>query len=517
MMKVRKLVPVGIILLIGSAPLVAEEVRLATGFIWPVLGVDITDSRMNRIDPRAITDADCSQGLGLWYSNRNGFGNKFCNNNLPNCDPRVNCYHPGEDWNICPVNSDESGRTVYAVANGKVVSAGSLGANGKYLTMEHHLTAPEKASKYSLAGTAVNDLATFDMVYSAYLHVDHLLVSKDDVVVKGQAIAEISSCCSHLHFELARSPMTSASNCSCGYCTSKQQLTDVGYINPKNFIRDHVADLAANPLGSRGAGRLEILGPLGVFGQSQGTVSAQVCPQDGTPCHSVQPQVANWKSERIEFSLGELTEPVTLEIRRSDGSLVGRLIYPFIDVTPLSWYAKVTTSAWRDGMVNGKGYGFFAPDASISRAEFVEMLAKASGDTCSGNCPSVAPYSDVVASDWFYQTVRLAFNRGWLTSSGTFRPHDSITRAEAVAILVRATACVAILHPVPDPYTDVTDTSSWFYESVYEAREIELMSGYRKEFQCDGSPAGPGQRFFCPSRAITRAEALQAIANGFLK
>jgi hypothetical protein len=490
----------------------AEEMMLATGFIWPVLKEEVTDSRTNRIDPRT-TSAQCSSGL--WYSNLNGFGHKLCDNKLRGCDPRVNCYHPGEDWNAC--DNDESGKTVYAVANGRVVRTGSLDGNGKYLTMEHQLTVPERVKKYILAGTTVDEFATFGFVYSAYLHVDDILVSEGDIVVKGQPIARISSCCSHLHFELTRLPMTSASNCYCGYCTSEQQLTDVGYINPKDFIRDHVNDLTANPLDRRGAGRLEILGPVGAFGPNQGVVSAEVCPQDGAPCHSILTLLIDWESERIEISLGDIREPVVLEIRRAGGDLVGRLIYPFIDVTPLSWYAKVTTIAWRDGMVDGKRYGFFAPEANISRAEFVEMLAKVSGDTCSGDCPSAAPYSDVVPSDWFYQSVRLAFNRGWLTNSGTFRPHDSITRAEAAAILVRVTACVAVLHPVPDPYTDVTDVSSWFYEAIYEAREAELMSGYRKGFQCDGSPAEPGQRFFCPARAITRAEALQAIANSFLK
>jgi hypothetical protein len=140
----------------------------------------------------------------------------------------------------------------------------------------------------------------------------------------------------------------------------------------------------------------------------------------------------------------------------------------------------------------------------------VEMLTKVLGSSCGGNC-IVPPFSDVESSDWFYGSVRLAYSLGWVTGAGAFRPHDPITRAEATVVLVRATACAEILYPISNPYADVTDASTWFYEAVYQAREFGLMTGYRKGIHCNGLPAAPEERYFCPSQAITRAEALKAM------
>lgn len=503
-----------LLILGGAAPGVGQEPMTATAFIWPVLMDGVTDPRMNTVELRASTAGTCVQGL--WSSYANDFGARHCNHGLPGCSS-TSCYHPGEDWNTCPPGSNEAGKTVFAVANGKVLLRGSLGDNGFYLILEHKLPSPEFAKDYTYPGTGISEATTFDTVYSGYLHIDHLLVDRDDVVVKGQPIAKISSCCSHLHFELNRLLMTSASSCPCGYCTSPQKLTDVGYIHPARFIRAHLNDLSTRPLGSRSEGRLAIIGPPGAFGASRGTISARICGQDTSSCRDVAPQILAWAEQRVEIDLSEKLEtPVVLRIQTSQGDLAGVITYPFIDVPPLTWYGRVTTSAWTQGLVTGKGQRFFAPEEQISRAEFVEMLAKVSGAICGASC-SAPPYSDVASGDWFYASVRLAHNLGWLTGTGTFRPHDRINRAEAAAILVRATACSEIHRPVPNPYVDVTDTSSWFYEPVYQAREFGLMKGYREGFGCDGAPAQTGQRFFCPAQPITRAEALQAIANGFMK
>lgn len=143
----------------------------------------------------------------------------------------------------------------------------------------------------------------------------------------------------------------------------------------------------------------------------------------------------------------------------------------FRDVPAGQWYTAAVSTLANAGAINGCGDGTFHPNQAISRAQFVTILAGIYGVNASGGMP----FSDVGRS-WYYDAVATAYANGWVSgfTDGTFRPNQTITRAEAVSILnrvlgrscdltfVQANAQTA-LH-----FTDVP-ANAWYYADVIEA------------------------------------------------
>lgn len=141
------------------------------------------------------------------------------------------------------------------------------------------------------------------------------------------------------------------------------------------------------------------------------------------------------------------------------------------DVAAGCWYTTAVSTLANVGAISGYSDGTFRPNKEITRAEFVTILTGIYGeDTTKG-----MPFSDVGHS-WCYDAVATAYANGWVSgySDGTFRPNQTITRAEAVVILnsvlgrscdltyVQANAQAA-LH-----FTDITP-GAWYYADVIEA------------------------------------------------
>lgn len=143
----------------------------------------------------------------------------------------------------------------------------------------------------------------------------------------------------------------------------------------------------------------------------------------------------------------------------------------FSDVPAGQWYTVAVSTLANVGAITGGGDGTFQPGKSISSAEFVTILTGIYGE----NTSKGMPFSDVGHS-WCYEAVATAYANGWVSgyTDGTFRPNQTITRAEAVVILnsvlgrscdltyVQANAQAA-LH-----FTDITP-GAWYYADVIEA------------------------------------------------
>lgn len=105
----------------------------------------------------------------------------------------------------------------------------------------------------------------------------------------------------------------------------------------------------------------------------------------------------------------------------------------FDDVSEDAWYAKAVNTLASLGVVSGVGDNKFEPNRSITRAEFTTMAMKfAVGGEEGENI-----FSDVDEDDWFYKAVVDSIQYGWIHGypDGTFRPNNSITRAEVTAIV----------------------------------------------------------------------------------
>ena len=109
---------------------------------------------------------------------------------------------------------------------------------------------------------------------------------------------------------------------------------------------------------------------------------------------------------------------------------------PFTDVDASGYYYKAVLWAYENGITLGTSGTAFSPDATVTRAQVVTFLQRALKGSASG----ANPFSDVAASDYFYDAVLWAVANGITNGTGanTFSPDKTCTRAEIVTFLFRA-------------------------------------------------------------------------------
>lgn len=129
------------------------------------------------------------------------------------------------------------------------------------------------------------------------------------------------------------------------------------------------------------------------------------------------------------------------------------------------WSKSTVTKLASKFIVEGTTPKTFAPDKSITRADFAEYLARGLG--LNGDKASAARYPDVVQSDASAAYIG-AVSKAGIVSGGTdgkFRPNALITREEMASMLVRAmnnAGISVVASPTAlDDFNDKTKVSSW--------------------------------------------------------
>lgn len=134
---------------------------------------------------------------------------------------------------------------------------------------------------------------------------------------------------------------------------------------------------------------------------------------------------------------------------------------------------------------------FFAPDAPISRIDFIRALVRicdiranqaADKTKTSKKAPAeVSPFSDVPTSSADYQYVKAAVEKGLTSgiSESCFGADLNVDRAQAIHMLVKA---LGFEDKAPTPgfstsFADEDQIPDWCLDSVYVAAEIGLISG----------------------------------------
>lgn len=141
----------------------------------------------------------------------------------------------------------------------------------------------------------------------------------------------------------------------------------------------------------------------------------------------------------------------------------------FADVDADDWYNTAVSTLASLEILNGRGNNMFAPDETITRAEFTTIVSRLSEASYSGK----SLFSDI-STHWAEEYINIAASIGWVNGSdGQFRPDDSITRAEVMAIVNRA------LNRLPEKTNDMLpemkkwkdnmDETAWYYIAVQEA------------------------------------------------
>ena len=144
----------------------------------------------------------------------------------------------------------------------------------------------------------------------------------------------------------------------------------------------------------------------------------------------------------------------------------------FSDVEDDAWYATAVNTMASLGMLEGYPDGTFHPDAPITRAEFAAIALAFAYDPASANCS----YTDVNTSAWYYTYVAQATTYSWIGGypDGSFRPNNSITRAEVAVIvnnMLGRSADKGYIDRNADELVSFVDLSKthWAYYTIMEA------------------------------------------------
>ena len=111
----------------------------------------------------------------------------------------------------------------------------------------------------------------------------------------------------------------------------------------------------------------------------------------------------------------------------------------FSDVAQGQYYTKAVQWATAAGIAQGVGGGRFAPDETVTRAQFVTFLWRAMGRPGhSGN----NPFTDLPSGSYYYAAALWAAGAGITNGAGNgrFLPESFCTRGQAVTFLHRAYA-----------------------------------------------------------------------------
>ncbi len=150
----------------------------------------------------------------------------------------------------------------------------------------------------------------------------------------------------------------------------------------------------------------------------------------------------------------------------------------FRDVDSTKWYNTYVATLNNAGVITDSRTGYFRPNAAITRAELAAMLAQFAEKK------SAAIYfSDVSAGYWAANAIALTANLGWINGypDGTFGPDKTVTRAELMAMVNRATGrapeSTGALLSGMKTWKDNADTARWYYLDVQEATNSHTYLG----------------------------------------
>ncbi len=167
----------------------------------------------------------------------------------------------------------------------------------------------------------------------------------------------------------------------------------------------------------------------------------------------------------------------------------------FSDV-PSSHWAHDTISELSDkGIINGIEEGVYAPDGTLTRAQFVKLIVCALEDY-DESASYTAVYDDTAPDAWYTPYVTCGVYSGVIErDTDNFLPDNAITRGEAAVWMING---MGVQSDAVCTFSDVTDAEQ--KKAVGIATAYGLINGYD-----DGT--------FKPENTLTRAEAAALISR----
>ncbi len=175
----------------------------------------------------------------------------------------------------------------------------------------------------------------------------------------------------------------------------------------------------------------------------------------------------------------------------------------FEDVNKNAWYADAVRYCVTKGYATGMSETIFAPNATLTRAQFVQLLAGIDGVDLTQYENTDSTFADVKVGAWFHNAITWAVRNNYVAgmSPDSFKPNDNLTREQLVRILYNYAADNGRnMEGRADltVFEDYSKISDWAYEEMSWAVYEGIISGMT------ATTVGP-------RGTATRAQAMQII------
>ena len=157
------------------------------------------------------------------------------------------------------------------------------------------------------------------------------------------------------------------------------------------------------------------------------------------------------------------------------------------------------------GIINGMGKGTFAPNKTMTRAEFAAIVTRALGLAAK----DTKAFTDVLSSKWYAGYIGTANSSGIVNGvgSGKFNPDGTITRQEAAAMVARAAKLcgldtamdAAATKDMLAQFGDYRSVASWAKEPMAFCYSVNILDQSDLNIE--------------PTKAILRCEIAQMLYN----
>lgn len=163
----------------------------------------------------------------------------------------------------------------------------------------------------------------------------------------------------------------------------------------------------------------------------------------------------------------------------------------FTDVSEDEWYYPVLVSNQKNEVINGYPDGTFRPNNSISRAQVAQIINRVLKLPDATNYkPS---FTDITSDHPAYKDIAVLTKAGIFNDGLNFNPNDTLTRAQLSKIIVLMND-FQVEKEVKVPFTDVR-------EDYWAAPYIAFLTK-------TGITTGKTKTSFAPNNAVTRVQTL---------
>jgi len=189
----------------------------------------------------------------------------------------------------------------------------------------------------------------------------------------------------------------------------------------------------------------------------------------------------------------------------------------FSDLRGDEWFAEAVDALAAEGIVYGRDGGAFAPNDPVTRAQLTAFLSRAL------DLPDsfVAPFGDVVITDWCFGAVASMYEAGLVSGTGpaTFSPDAPVSRQQAATMVMASLGY--LLEQQPQPGVDLTlaagQSGAWLAgfrdrDLISPEHALSVANAYRV-----GVSEGASDGWFYPALTLNRAQMAAMLYRALLQ